>query len=132
MTGRERVPDNGWELLIAALVAEISPDLVTTEVDTEERPLVRQDCTDKDGVTTTSWVQLSEEDWAEIAEGIDSSLIDAGVTPFPRPATVYLTLPPGVADLDELSDRLTPAQYEGDLPSQQVGMMRRIIRRLYG
>lgn len=132
--GPARVPDNGWQQLIAIIASEtVSHDLLTVVPSPRERRVIREDCTDRDGVETVRYRPVTDEEVERLAENVDGYLIDAGVEPLPRPSAVYLTLPAGVVDMDALCEAVlaNPRVRELVLPSEWAAALREMLPPLY-
>jgi hypothetical protein len=133
LPGSVPVPDNGYELLIAWLVAEINPALVAVVPDPPVSVHVDQWCEDADGNVTYSKVLLSDEDREEFARMVDGYLIDAGVPPLPRGYAVQLLLPAGVPTMDELCSVCwaAVAEVEDNHPSATAVALRPALQARY-
>jgi len=131
MTGLVRVPDNGFELLIARLTGEIDPGLLVLLPVTEVR-FTTVECIEPDGTVTRTRRLISDEERREVVEFAEEYLTDAGVAPFPRDMGVYLTLPAGVDSMDEMAGRLLVAMGEQPIvPSQLAAKLRLALHYLY-
>lgn len=127
-----RVPEVGFQLLIAQLAAESNPLVVSTEPQPEELH-VTDEVTNQDGTTGVRHRLLTPTERRELAEMSNAYLIDAGASPVPPDQSVLLTLPAGVPDmnalcrllLENIGDRPT------DHPSQMAAALREVIPSLY-
>lgn len=123
-----RVPEAGFHLLIARLVAEsVKSEYLATVADTREPWLVRDDAT-IDGVLTTRLRPITDEEREELTDIANSYLIDAGVEPIAVGALLSLTLPDGVADMDELCEQLLAVI--GDRPTEHPSQMAAALREI--
>jgi len=132
--GPARVPDNGWQQLIAIIAGQaVSHDLVTVVRNPQERRVIREDITTKEGEESVRYRPVTDEEVERLAENVDGYLVDAGVEPFPRPSAVYLTLPAEVVDMDQLCELVLadPRSPRLVLPSEWAAVLRDLLPRLY-
>jgi hypothetical protein len=127
-----RVPDVGFQLLIARLVAEVDPGLVTT-VPKPDQQLVTDEVTDPDGETSVQQRPMTPAERQEFAEISNGYLADAGVGEAPPGEDLYLTLPDDVPDMDGLCELLLEdiGERPTDHPSQMAAALREVIPRRY-
>lgn len=127
-----RVPDAGFPQLIARLAAEIDPTLVTTAQKPVEQP-VTDEVTESNGSISVRHRFLTQAERGEFAEMTNGYLADAGVEEVPADEVLYLTLPDGVADMDELCRLLLQDvdDQATDHPSQMADALREVLPRRY-
>ncbi|HEU5222893.1 MAG TPA: DUF5956 family protein [Candidatus Lumbricidophila sp.] len=129
------VPDVGWQLLIAIVVSKtVSVELVSWISRPPELQRVRGERTRSDGTPLPYQRFLSPSELAEFAYMNDKYLTDAGVEPVAAGTVLQLTLPDGVADMDEfcalLSRELDDRAFQH--PLFMASALRQIIPRHYG
>lgn len=128
-----RVPDNGWELLIAWLTADVvSPELVRIVSATSDSEVI-DEITFRDGTTRVVHRWMTDEERDELREMHNEYLTDAGAPELPAGFAVYLTLPSNIATMDELCEVAWAGlrDLEAPHPREIAADLRKILPPLY-